>query len=255
MVPAVEFIGKRVIMPLGKKIVKESPKILTTIGIGGIAGTAIMAAKASPKAKEAVEDLTFDDPDDKVERYTKTVKAAAPYFAPAVGMGVLTALCFLKSQSILNSRQAAAALMATVAESTLKDYQDDILAKFGERKAKAVKDDIAKARLDRADDIDKAVIEETGYGSTLCFDSVTGRYFRCDIEQIRRAENLMVKWCADEQEVDLNAFYEEIGLRSCKVGRYLHWRIDGTRPDIHFSSHLKGETPVLVLSYDIDIKR
>lgn len=255
MVPVVEWLGRNVARPLGRKLVRNAPKILTTIGIGGIATTAIMAAKASPKAKEAVEQLEFDDPDDRVERYVKTFKTAAPYFAGTAGMAVLTAACFLSSQSILSSRQAAAAVAASVAEGALKDYQDDILKKFGERKAREVKDDVAAAKLARAKDIDEAIIEETGYGSTICYDSVTGRYFRCDIEQIRRAENLMVKWCADETEVDLNSFYAEIGLRPCNVGRMLCWRIDGTRPDIHFSSHLKGETPVLVLTYNFDIRR
>lgn len=232
--------------------VKNAPKILATIGICGVAGTAVMAAKAAPEAKDILEKYEYDEDKTPFQNNLEKVKAVAPVYAPAVGMGVLTVTSFLGAQHILSTRQAAAAIAATIAESTLKDYQEEVLKKVGKKKALEIREEVSKKKLEEAPSVDEAVVEHTGNGNTLCYDVVTGRYFRSSMEEVRKAENTIVKLCADEMAVCLNVFYEELGLRPCKYGYMVGWRIDGVRPDMNFTTHLKDGEPVLTIDYTVD---
>lgn len=233
-------------------MVKNAPRILTSIGIGGVIATSVMAVKETPEAMAKIEELDIPEDAHPVEVYVEKAKAVLPVYLPAIGMGVLTITSILSAQRIMNGRQAAAAVAATIAENALKDYQDEVLAKVGANKALDIREGVAKKCLEKAPNVDESVVEHTGRGDVLCFDAVTGRYFRSSIEDVRKAESTIVKWCADEMSVSLNTFYEELGLRPCKFGQKIGWRIDGVRPDIHFSSHIKDDVPVLVIDYCVD---
>lgn len=245
----------RVLQPVGKTVgswvVKNSPKILFGAGVAGLIGTAISAAKSAPEANRRMDEIELNDEDGKLEELVKKAKVAAPVYAPSICMGVASVVCFGASNHILSVRQAAAAMAASVAQEAIDEFQSATMSEVGPRKFIKIRDDKAKKKLDESD-FDEKIVEDTGHGNLLCFDAVTGRYFRSSTEAIRQAENTIVKWCADDTQVDLNSFYEELGLKPCKLGRKVGWRIDGTRPDIHFSSHLKGDIPVLVLDYVLD---
>ena len=87
-------------------------------------------------------------------------------------------------------------------------------------------------------------------GNTLCYDSISGRYFKSDIEKIKKAENELNKKMLNEMYLSLNEFYDELGLRPTSLGNELGWNIDDGLIDIHFSSQLsEDDQPCLVLDY------
>ena len=90
----------------------------------------------------------------------------------------------------------------------------------------------------------------TGTGMTLCYDVISGRYFKSDIEKIRQAVNNVNYRMKYEDYIAVNDFYEEIGLGPIQIGNELGWHIDDGYLDVCFSSKLTGDgTPCLVLDY------
>ena len=62
-----------------------------------------------------------------------------------------------------------------------------VIEMFGEKKNEAVKDAIAKDKVEKNPVVTREVII-TEKGNTLCYDAVSGRYFKGDIEKIKKAE-------------------------------------------------------------------
>lgn len=92
----------------------------------------------------------------------------------------------------------------------------------------------------------------TEKGNTLCYDVVSGRYFRSDIDKIKKAENELNHRMISEMYISLNEFYYEVGLPRTSIGDELGWNIDGGLIGLEFSSQLAEDgTPCLVIDYGI----
>ena len=137
----------------------------------------------------------------------------------------------------------------TISESTLRDYQKKVVETIGEKKEQTVRDAVAKERLEKNPVENKEVIV-TAKGDTLCFDAVSGRYFKSDIDKLKKAENELNRQMRDEMYISLNDFYYEVGLEPIKLGDDLGWNIDNGYIDLRFSSQLATDgTPCLVIDY------
>ena len=92
----------------------------------------------------------------------------------------------------------------------------------------------------------------TERGNTLCYDAVSGRYFKSDIDKLKKAANELNRQMRDEMYISLNDFYYEIGLNPVSIGDELGWNIDQGYIDLSFSSQLADDgTPCLVIEYHI----
>lgn len=109
----------------------------------------------------------------------------------------------------------------------------------------------AKDKVEKNPVVTREVII-TEKGNTLCYDAVSGRYFKGDIEKIKKAECELNRQMRDEMYISLNDFYYEIGLDNIKLGDELGWNIDDGYIDLSFSSQLASDgTPCLVIDYTI----
>lgn len=96
--------------------------------------------------------------------------------------------------------------------------------------------------------------EETGTITSSTFkgfDIVSGRYFKSDIDKLKKAENELNRQMRNEMYISLNEFYYAIGLESIKLGDSLGWNIDDGYINLRFSSQLATDgTPCLVIDYE-----
>lgn len=255
-----------VVKDVQRAMKKHSPEILTGIGVAGMITTTVMAVRATPRAVDLIEglkrkqwtDMTREQADELRETGTTTltpvtpvdiVRAAWKCYIPAAITGAASVACLIGASSANVRRNAALATAYTLSESALKEYQDKIVETIGEKREKEVRDSIAKDKLDRAHIEDRNVIV-TGNGETPSYDPLTDRFFKSDIETLRRAENKLNKQMRDEMCVMLNEFYSEIGLDECELGERLGWDIDKGYIDLDFSSQLdKNGIPCLVLGH------
>lgn len=228
---------------------KHSPELLTGLAIAGGITSTILAVKATPKAMRLLEEAK----DKKKSELTKTeaLKATYKVYIPAVLTGLCSAGCMIGATSVSTKRTAAIATAYQISQTALRDYKEKVLETIGEKKEHAIRDEVAKTKLEQHP-VGKSEIIVTGGGDTLCLDTISGRYFKSNIEKIKRAENELNRQLVYDMYVSLNDFYDAIGLSQTKQGDILGWNLDEGLLELFFSSQLnENDEPCLVIDYTI----
>lgn len=235
---------------IGGTIAKHSPEILTGIGIAGMITTTIMAVRATPKALILIEEKKEEIDVDELTPI-ELIKTTWTCYIPAAITGGLSIICLIGASSVNVRRNAALATAYTLSESALKEYQEKVIETIGEKKEQTVRDAIAKDRIDKNPVSSREVII-TEKGNTLCYDAISGRYFKSDIDKLKKAENELNRRMRDEMYISLNEFYYEIGLNPISIGDDLGWNIDHGCIELNFSSQLSDDgNPCLVIDYQV----
>lgn len=229
---------------------KHSPGILTGIGIAGMLATTIMAVQATQKALTLIEDKKEEMQLEKLP-VQETIKATWKCYIPAAVTGVMSIACIAGASSVNARRNAAIATAYTLSETALREYKEKVVETIGEKKEKEVQAAVAKGRLER-NPVQNNEVVVTERGNTLCYDAISGRYFKSDMEKLKRAENEINRQLLNDGFVSLNDFYYEIGLDNIKLGDELGWDTRHSLLTINFSSQIASDgTPCLVLDFSV----
>lgn len=235
------------------KIGKRSPEILTGIGIAGMIATTVLAVQATPKALQLLEEKREEESCETLTA-AEVLKTTWKCYIPAAVTGVMSVVCIVGASSVHVRRNAALATAYTLSETAMREYKDKVIETIGEKKEQAVRDAIAKDTIDR-NPVSKNEVIITEKGNTLCFDPITSRYFKSDIEKLRRAENELNRQLLNDGFVSLNDFYYEIGLSNIAIGDDLGWDTRDSLITLNFSSQLAEDgTPCLVLNFAVSPK-
>ena len=228
---------------------KHSPEILTGIGIAGMITTTVMAVKATPKAL-----ILLENKQDELEvaklKPKEIIKTTWSCYIPSVVIGTISVFCLISASSTNLRRNTALATAYTLSESTLKEYQEKVVETIGEKKEQSIRDSVSKDKM-LNDPVREVILTEKG-GNTICYDALSGRYFKSDRDKITKAMNNLNRQMRDDMHVTLNDFYYELGLDGTKMGDMLGWNIERGYIDLAFSSHLDANgTPCLVIDYQV----
>lgn len=224
----------------------NSPEILCGTGVLCMISATIFAVKATPKAEKIIkcEESQLERPLTKPE----VVKKAWKCYIPTMLMTIAGTSCMFASSTISHRRNIALAATATVAEGMLNDYKEKTTELFGEKKATEVTDGIAKDIV-ATKPVNEEFVIQAG-GTHLCYDPLSGRYFRSDVENIRRAVNDLNKLSIDDFRATLNDFYYSLGIPTIDLGEHIGWNTDRML-EMRFSSQVSSSgEPCLVLVYE-----
>lgn len=206
----------------------NSPAILTAIGVTGVLTTAYLTGKASFKAAEIIRKET--DRNDKFTGYEGTLKQNLELtwklYIPAATTGLVTVACIIGSNRIGTRRAAALATAYTISEKMFTEYKDKVVEKLGEKKEQAVRDELAQERVDKAPVSSSKEIIIAGGGDVLCFDVFTGRYFKSDMETLKKAQNDLNYQIINNMYASLSDFYNLIGLAPTGFSEEVGWNSD-----------------------------
>ena len=248
-------------------LTKHSPEILTGIGIAGMITTTILAVKVTPKAislmdkeirrqnQELLDEAERND-EEVCHQISKlkpieVVKVTWKCYIPVVTIAAASIGCLIGASSVHSKRNAVLATAYKLSETAFSEYKEKVVETIGEKKEELIRDKIHKDRMEK-DPVSKNEIFITDKGDTLCYDYYTGRYFKSDIEKIKRAINELNRKMLLENYVSLNDFYEEIGLARTSTGDRLGWNTDTGLLDLNFSSQLSEEgKPCLVIDFKV----
>lgn len=242
---------KRTIKSAERVLTKYSPGILTGIGIAGMIGATFMAVKATPKALYLIETKKEED---EVEELTpvETIKTCWKCYIPATLTTVLSAACLIGASTVSAKRNAALATAYSISEAALREYQEKVVEVIGEKKEKAVRDAVAKDQIERDPVTKSEVVIIDSNSNTLCYEPLSGRYFKSTIDKIKKAEIKLDRQMIQEMYVSLNDFYWEIGLDGTDLGDQMGWNLSKGYMDLSFSSQLADDgTPCAVIVYGI----
>jgi hypothetical protein len=254
---------------------KNSPVILTGLGTVGVLTTVIFAVRATPKAIGLLDDAASDKfsetvqsdesyyswigshhPEFEVTPYfdvlepTEILKATWKVYLPVAILGGLSIACFIGSARVSTVRNAALASAYSLADKTLRDYQEKVVDIIGDKKNEKIRDAISDERAHEIDvPDDRSLIVPSGNGKILCCDSLTKQFFMSDMETIRTAMNDFNQNLLTAYTMDLNDWYMALGIPSVEIGEILGWNADALL-DIHFGSGIaKNGEPCIMLDY------
>jgi hypothetical protein len=236
-----------------RTVIKNSPAILTGMGVLGVFTTVYAAVDATPKAMQILEERRAEelDANEEFSDFTKweMFKEVWKCYIPTFISGAVTITAIVSANSVNQRRNAALIGLYSLSENALKEYKNKVVEIIGEKKGQEIKDGIAKDRILKNPVRDTEIIN-TGHGDTLCYDVLAGRYFRSDIEHIRRSLNEASRKLMTEMFMSVNDVYSELDLPSNGLGGLVGWNIDDGLIEPEFSSQLtENDIPCLVLDF------
>jgi len=249
--------AKSLINRAAQTLSKNSPAILTALGVAGVMSTSILAVKATPKALQLI-----DEEKDRRDKLDKPInltpidaaKLCWKLYLPAIATGAATIACIICAHKISMRRNAAIASLYSLTDAAFKEYKEQVVETIGSNKEKKIEDKVAEEKILKSPVSYDDVIA-TGYGDTMCFDALIGRYFKCDAERIRHVVNKLNQQLLRDNFIALNELYYELGLKGGKLGYLLGWDIDKGLIDVRFSSCLmEDKVPCLVMDFDVHPK-
>lgn len=233
---------------------KHAPEILMGFGIAGMLTSTVLAVKATPKALKLIEEKKQETRRTEKLKTIDVVKVTWKCYIPAAALATVSTGCLIGSSKVSLKRNAVLATAYKIAETAHKEYREKVIETIGEKKEELVRDKVAKEKLDQNPTRNCEIIV-TDHGNTLCYDVLSGRYFRTNIDRIKKVENELNRRMLIENYISLNDFYDEIGLKRTTLGEELGWKIERGYLDLHFSSQLTdNDEPCLVINYGVEPK-
>lgn len=259
------------------KVKKHSPEILIAAGVVGTVASAVMACKATMKVKDIVDEskenieavhttiakvengekVFYAEEDGTEVEYTletgkkdlavvyvQTGFKFVKLYGPAVALGALSLAAILKSNSILNKRNAALAAAYATIDKSFKEYRGRVVERFGEALDKELRYNI------KSKEVEEIVVNEDGtetvvkknievvdpntYSdySRMYDDGCTGwtkdpEYNLMFLKDQQRFANDLLK---SRGHLFLNEVYDMLGIPRTKAGQVVGWIYDEKNP-------------------------
>lgn len=257
----------RAIHKFGFQIKKHSPEILLVAGVVGTVASAVMACKATIKAKEIVdkskEDIAiihdcmanetlkengeYSDEQGKKDltiAYTNTAVDLAKVYGPSVILGTLSIASILTSNNILRGRNVALAAAYATVDKSYKEYRGRVREKYGEEADKELTFDI------KAKEVEKVVVDEKGKEKKVketvldsnsnahspyakVFDELNDNWEN-DSEYntmfLRKTERWANDYLKSHGYLFLNDVYKALGFQPTRAGQVVGWVYDPINP-------------------------
>ncbi len=240
-----------------KVMQKNSPIILTAMGIGGIVGSIACAIKATKKSDETIFEI--ENCWESGETHTLSIndkfKICWQNYIPMTCFSGLSIACFISANAINNRRQAALIAAYSLSENILKEYQSKVRETVGDKKEEIIRERIKDDRIISNPPTESNVII-TPNGEMLCMEAISGRYFKSDINFIKKVENQFNNDLLEYMEMSLNDLYDLLDLEHTRMGEVIGCNINDGMGDgrmlveFRYTSHLTpDDIPCLVIDY------
>jgi hypothetical protein len=227
-----------------KLLKSNSPVIFTALGVGGVIATSYFVAKGSFQAA----DILIDEDREELPNNEK-IKLIWKCYVPAVISGAATIGCIVCASKASNNRAVAAMAAYSLTERAFTEYREKVSDELGKGKDQKVLDEIAKDRIAEHPPCLGDVIV-VGNGHVMCCEMYTGRYFRSDMDKLRRAENEINAKIFIERYVTLDEFYELIDVRPTSDSSRFGWDSDKMLK-LEFSTVMaENDEPCIAFSYN-----
>ena len=220
----------------------NSPEILTALGVSGVVTTAYLTGKASYEAARNEDTYPWTSNKEKFKECWKL-------YIPAAISGVVTIGCIIGASKANGRRTTAAVTAYSLTERAFSEYREKVVEQIGKGKEQKLRDEIIQNHVTNAPPSSKEVII-AGTGHILCCELHTHRYFRSDMETLRKAENQINSKIVHNFYVTLEEFYDLINLPYTSSSSNLGWDSDKLL-ELQFSTVLSEDgEPCLAFDYN-----
>lgn len=246
-----------------KDFTKYAPQIWTGLGIGGYGFSLYLTGKGAIKAHDKLNTIraernyvAWDAESHKFKvlgtddlTFKEKVKETYTDFIPsAIGFTAST-FCVLKGVSVSQRRTAVIASAYKLLEEGAREYKAKVIETIGEKKEKQIVDAIAEDKI-KKNPPESTQIIFTNKGNTLFYETISGRYFKFDIDKVKKIENELNYRLRENNYVSVNELYLELGLELTDIGYEIGWDVGDGMLDFDYSSKLtKDDEPCVVIEY------
>lgn len=203
-----------VITNLAKATKANAPEILAAVGITGVFTTSYLTAKAAVQVAKDEDADPWASNKEKIKKYWKL-------YIPAGLSGVLTVGAIVGSNQASGRRTAAAVTAFTVTEKAFSEYKERVIEQVGKNAEHKVREKVVQDRIDAKPPSGQVIF--AGKGHHLCCEMYTHRYFRSDMETLKKAQNEVNERVHTELYVMQSEFYDFIGLEHTTQSDYVGW--------------------------------
>lgn len=225
---------------------EKSPEILVGIGLAGMLTSTVLAVKATPKALDIIAEAEEYSEYGELTNLEKIKKTWRCYVPAALGY-IASASCIIASNTTNKKRNVVLAGAYKATESALIEYRNKVAEVIGDEKEKEIRESVIKDREESG----KPIITCLGKDEYLCYDELSGRYFKSDIDRIKKVVNDMNYKLLNDNILSLNEFYFELGLKPVDAGYTQGWDISKGMIEVSFTSGLsEDDIPCLVMEFD-----
>jgi hypothetical protein len=231
-----------------KAMQANSPQIFTGLGITGVVSTAYLTGRASYKAALLIDwnEGNAGTHADRKQRYKERGKLVWKLYIPPVACGVATIGCIFGLSRVTSRRATAAAAAYAIAERGFEEYRDKVEEQLGKGKEQKIRDSIAQDKVEK----NSGNVIYVGRGLVLCCELHTGRYFRSDMEALKKAEREINQLLLSDLYVMMSEFYDLIGLPHTSMSDYMGWD-SGRGLELFFSTTLSEDgEPCVAFDYN-----
>lgn len=172
--------------------------------------------REAPIVRDKLDELPED------AKWWDKVKAAGPIYLPAAGMLILSTGCIVGGCAMGERKAAIMASLYSASEASLRRLEKKVVEELGPEKAQELHDkaveDLSKATPVKSEDI-----INTGNGNKLCFERMTGQWFRSSYEAIKNAQadfNMALADTSKDNCFDFNEWMDYLGIEHAKFGEY-----------------------------------
>lgn len=199
---------------------KNSTSIMTVGAVVGVGATAYLSGKASIKAYKAIEELEYTS--EKAPTNKDKFKRVWKFYIPPFASAVATVTLLLGAQSINMQRQAALFNAYYMADTARKEFEKSAEKVVGKGKVNKIHEDVMKEKVSKNPPTEENTIY-TKHGDILCFDEMSGRFFKSDIEYIRSVYNKLNNRINCGEHISPNDIYYELDLPPIELGDSMEW--------------------------------
>lgn len=204
---------------------RNSSTILTCVGAVGVAATAVMTAKATPKAMALLEQAEEEKGDNLTT--LEKINVAGPAYIPAVVVGVSTIACIFGANALNKKQQASLMSAYALVNSSYQDYKAKVKEVCDEETVEHIQEEIVKDKFKVT-----TTMEPMHEDEVLFFDDFSLQFFTSTIEDVLNAErgfngNFMMSGSAC-----LNEFYDMLGVGRIDAGYQLGWVASSSDRDL-----------------------
>lgn len=230
----------------------NSAEIFTALGIGGVVGTVVLASKASFNAARVIdrEQYRIDSAPggmphelEPKEKFQLVWKLYIP-----TGIAGTASVGFIIASAKSNSRRTAAAVAAySLTEKAFTEYKEKVVEQIGIKKEEKVRNEIAQDSVTKNPSKEVIIL---GSGQVLCCELLTHRYFRSDMETLRKAQNQINAILVGQVFVSLSEFYDIVELPYTTLSSNIGWEVERLM-ELEFSSVIAEDgQPCLAFDYN-----
>lgn len=239
---------------------RNAPAILRGMGYG-LAGIACFeTGRSAIKASKIIEENNMND-----GRFIDKAKLTWQLFIPPVILFAASVGCHAGSDIISIKRQATLIAIASAAESAKGNLKDAVKEVVGEKKAGKIEDAANQNKARRNLPKSPEVIEDTGFGKSLFYEPLTGKWFWSSHEKIIDVKTTIKDYMFYNDIAYVNDVIIEMGLKGCELGKYMGWSASqygehldigwigaGSEDDRYYDPYSKEYIPYSIITYSIE---